>query len=178
MTDDVPWLDASEQRAWRAFLETTIRVQAELERDLRAAGLTHPYYEILVRLSEAPGWTLRMSALAERSVSSRSRLSHAVARLEEQGFVRREECADDRRGQLAVLTDPGFEALVAAAPGHVRTVRRVLLDALTPAQVLALGEISAAVNSYAEGTADPALPGHSGVPAPSQPSPENRAAPG
>ncbi len=144
----VPWLDAGEQRAWRAYLESTIRVQAEIERGLRAEGLTHAYYEILVRLSESPDRALRMSALADCSVSSRSRLSHAVARLEEQGLVRREAAAEDRRGQLCHLTDAGLARLAAAAPGHVRTVRAVLLDALTREQLTALGEISRAVNEH------------------------------
>ncbi len=159
--DETPWLDAGEQAAWRAYLESTIRVQAEIERDLRGVGLTHAYYEILVRLSEAPCRRLRMSALADRSICSRSRLSHAVARLEEQGLVRREDCPDDRRGQLAVLTDDGFAVLETAARAHVRTVRSVLLDALNPAQFRALGEISEAVNRHLDevGGPAPACPG-------------------
>lgn len=146
--DDTPWLDAGEQSVWRGWLESTLRLQSALERDLRRSGLTQAYYEILVRLSEAPRRTLRMSDLAERSLSSRSRLSHAVARLEQQGLVRRDDCPDDRRGQLCVLTDAGFAALQQAAPGHVRAVRRLLLDALTPAQVDALGVTSAAINAH------------------------------
>jgi DNA-binding MarR family transcriptional regulator len=145
---DAPWLDAQEQHAWRAYLESSIRLQAEIERGLRAQGLTHAYYEILVRLSESPNRSLRMSTLADCSVSSRSRLSHAVARLEEQGLVRREAATDDRRGQLCHLTDAGFARLAAAAPEHVRVVRSVLLDALTRDQLLALGEISRAVNDH------------------------------
>jgi DNA-binding MarR family transcriptional regulator len=86
-----------------------------------------------------------MSQLAERSQSSRSRVSHAVARLEEAGWVRRESVPDDRRAALAVLTDEGYAALAAAAPGHVEGVRRHLLDRLTPAQVVALRRISEAI---------------------------------
>jgi DNA-binding MarR family transcriptional regulator len=86
-----------------------------------------------------------MSQLAERSQSSRSRVSHAVARLEEAGWVRRERVPDDRRAALAVLTDKGYAALAAAAPGHVEGVRTHLLDRLTPAQVVALRRISEAV---------------------------------
>ena len=107
--------------------------------------MPHAYYEVLVRLSEAPERRLRMSELADATGSSRSRLSHAVARLEEAGWVRREECPTDRRGQLAVLTDEGFAVLAAAAPGHVEGVRRHLFDRLTPAQVEPLGRISEAV---------------------------------
>jgi DNA-binding MarR family transcriptional regulator len=88
-----------------------------------------------------------MSALADRSMSSRSRLSHAVARLEENGWVRREICPTDRRGQVAVLTDAGFAALAAAAPGHVEGVRTHLLDPLTPEQVTQLAQICAVIGA-------------------------------
>ena len=81
-------------------------------------------------------------------MSSRSRLSHAVSRLEEKGWVRRETCATDRRGQLAVLTDAGFAALAAAAPRHVEGVRTHLFDVLTAEQVGQLGEICAAVTNH------------------------------
>ncbi len=107
--------------------------------------MPHTYYEILVALSEAPGRTLRMNELADACQSSRSRLSHAVSRLEEAGWVRREACPTDKRGALAVMTDEGFAAIEAAAPGHVEGVRRHVFDVLTPAQVDQLGEISAAI---------------------------------
>ena len=140
------WLDEDEQRVWRAFLSATRLLFDRLDRELqRDAGIPHAYYEILVRLSEAPDRTMRMSELAERSMSSRSRVSHAVARLSEAGWVCRRDCPSDRRGQLAVLTDAGMAVLAAAAPGHVRGVRAHLLDLLSPGQVAQLGEISAAV---------------------------------
>ncbi len=137
------WLDEDEQRTWRAFLTATRALMETLDRELqRDAGMPHAYYEILVRLSEAPERRLRMSDLAEATDSSRSRLSHAIARLEAAGWVRREECPTDRRGQLALLTDEGFATLAAAAPGHVEGVRRHLFDALSPAQVDQLRWIS------------------------------------
>jgi DNA-binding MarR family transcriptional regulator len=140
------WLDADEQRTWRAFLCATRRVLEGLDRQLqRDSGLSHAYYEVLVQLSEAPDRTLRMSELADRSLSSRSRLSHAVARLEEAGWIRREACPTDRRGTFATLTDEGFAVLEAAAPGHVEEVRRLLFDPLTPAQVQQLRDICDAV---------------------------------
>ncbi|MEV0397333.1 MarR family winged helix-turn-helix transcriptional regulator [Polymorphospora rubra] len=140
------WLDPDEQRTWRAFLTASRALMETLDRELqRDTGMPHAYYEILVRLSEAPGRRLRMSELADASGSSRSRLSHAVARLEEAGWVRRENCPTDRRGQLAVLTDHGFEVLAAAAPGHVEGVRSHLFDPLTPAQVDQLRRISEAI---------------------------------
>src|SRR5918998_1466072 len=127
------WLNEEEQRTWRAFLHASRALWDTLDRELqRDAGMPHAYYEILVRLSEAPSRMLRMSDLAEATSSSRSRLSHAVARLEEYGWVRREDCPTDRRGQLAVLTDAGFRVLESAAPGHVEGVRTHLFDQLTP----------------------------------------------
>src|SRR3954471_22202081 len=130
------WLDAEEQKAWRAWLYSSMLLQDQLDRELtHETGISHAYYEILVQLSEAPGRALRMSQLADRSLSSRSRLSHAVSRLEERGWVRRQVCESDGRGQLAVLTDDGFEALEAAAPVHVTGVRTHLFDQLSPQQV-------------------------------------------
>lgn len=140
------WLDQDEQRAWRAFLAAVSTVQAGLDAQLQAdAGMPHGYYELLVRLSEAPERALRMSALAEATGSSRSRLSHAVGQLERLGWVRREPCPTDRRGQVAVLTEQGQQALAVAAPGHVEAVRRLLLDRLSPAQLRQLRAISEAV---------------------------------
>jgi DNA-binding MarR family transcriptional regulator len=137
------WLTEDEQQAWRAYLGASRLVFDQLDRELqRDAGMPHAYYEILVRLSEAPDRALRMSALADRSQSSRSRLSHAVSRLEESGWVRRENCPDDKRGQIARLTDAGFAALAAAAPGHVEGVRSHVFDPLTPEQVRHLHTIS------------------------------------
>src|SRR5438270_8201376 len=140
------WLDAEQQKAWRAWLFGSLLLQDRLDRELtHATGISHAYYEILVQLSEAPDRMLRMSELADRSLSSRSRLSHAVSRLEERGWVRREVCRDDGRGQFAVLTDEGFAALEAAAPIHVEGVRSHLFDQLTPEQVAALRGIGEAV---------------------------------
>ena len=136
------WLDEDEQQAWRAWLYSSLLLQDQLDRELtRETGISHAYYEILVQLSEAPRRALRMSQLADRSLSSRSRLSHAVSRLEERGWVRRQVCEEDGRGQLAVLTDDGFAALEAAAPIHVEGVRRHLFDQLTPEQVVAMRDI-------------------------------------
>jgi DNA-binding MarR family transcriptional regulator len=136
------WLDADEQKAWRAWLYSAQLLMDRLDRELtHETGISHAYYEILVALSEAPGRKLRMSELADRCLSSRSRLSHAVSRLEERGWVGRELCPDDGRGQLAVLTDNGFAALAAAAPIHVESVRTHLFDQLSPDQVAAMRDV-------------------------------------
>jgi DNA-binding MarR family transcriptional regulator len=146
------WLSDEEQRTWRLFLQACESVFAATDAQLiRDSGLPHGYYEILVHLSEAPGRALRMTQLARASTYSKSRLSHAVTRLEERGWVQRRDCPTDRRGQIAELTDQGFAALVAAAPGHVEQVRRSLIDVLTPDQIKHLHEISAAIIAAGSG---------------------------
>jgi len=143
------WLNAEEQAVWRAFMESHQMFFELISRELtQASGVPHTYYEVLVRLSEAPGRRLRMSELADRSMSSRSRLSHAVSRLEDSGWVRREACPSDARGAEAVLTDEGFAALEAAAPGHVESIRRHLFDVLTPEQQRQLGEIGRVLGDH------------------------------
>ncbi|RVX46306.1 DNA-binding MarR family transcriptional regulator [Nonomuraea polychroma] len=146
------WLDKDEQQTWRRLLAATQLINEALDRQLqRDANMPHAYYVILVRLSEAPGRAMRMSELAASAQSSQSRLSHAVARLEERGWVRRERSPSDRRGNVAVLTDEGYAALAAAAPGHVEEVRRTLFDVLKPEQVRELDEICSAIVSAADG---------------------------
>jgi DNA-binding MarR family transcriptional regulator len=141
--EETRWLDADEQRAWRAFLQASQMLFERLDRQLqRDAGLSHADYEILVRLSEAEGQRLRMSELASSTLFSRSRLSHAVARLERDGKVRRQSCPSDGRGTFAVLTPEGADALAAAAPAHAGEVRRQVFDQLTPTQVEELRRIS------------------------------------
>ena len=143
MSGEPRWLDDDEQATWRAFLTATHLLMDRLDRELQAGvGMPHAYYEILVRLSEAPGRTLRMSQLADSSLSSRSRLSHAVARLEAAGWVRRRACDEDRRGSFAELTPEGLAKLDEAARGHVEAVRANLFDALTADQQQALRDIS------------------------------------
>ncbi len=145
---DVRWLSAEEQQVWRAFMTAVTKFTDHLDRQLqRDAGMPMAYYEILVALSEAPGRALRMSELASVCHSSRSRLSHAVARLEKEHWVERRACPSDRRGSIAALTDTGFAVLEQAAEGHVTAVREHLFDVLTPAQLRSLAEISRAVDA-------------------------------
>jgi DNA-binding MarR family transcriptional regulator len=140
------WLDADEQRTWRAFVEASQLLFERLDRQLqRDSGLSHSDYEILVRLSESEDGRLRMSELAEHTLFSRSRLSHAVARLERDGMVRRQRCPSDGRGTFAALTPKGRSALADATPGHVEEVRRRVFDRLTPDQAGELREISDAI---------------------------------
>ena len=147
------WLSAEQQKHWRAYLAATVLLQDRLSRELQAAhGLTLGDYEILVRLSEVPGRALRMSQLAEYTLASRSRLSHQVDRLEKADLVRREACEHDRRGANAVLTDHGWDVLVAAAPTHVEGVRTHLVDLLTDREFAALGKACAVVADHLQET--------------------------
>ena len=134
------WLSDGEQRAWRAWIASSQLLLDRLSRDIQEQhGLTMADYEILVRLSESPDHRVRMSELADQTLASRSRLSHQIDRMENRGFVSREQCEDDKRGQFAVLTESGWQTLVAAAPNHVESVRTHLVDVLTPAEFAALG---------------------------------------
>ena len=136
------WLTPDEQAAWRSFIEGSRALVDALDRQLQLdSALPHAYFEVLVPLSEAPNRALRMSELAEQTRSSRSRLSHAVSRLEERGWVKRIDCPTDKRGQLALLTDEGMNVVADAAPGHVAAVRKYLIDRLSAEQVQALREI-------------------------------------
>ncbi|MGW7644967.1 MarR family winged helix-turn-helix transcriptional regulator [Streptomyces bobili] len=136
------WLTAEEQRIWRSYLHATTLLEDHMDRQLqRDAGMPHVYYGLLVKLAESPHRRLRMTELARDAKITRSRLSHAVARLERNGWVRREDCPSDKRGQFAVLTDDGLDVLRNAAPGHVAAVRNALFGRLTPEQQKSLGEI-------------------------------------
>jgi DNA-binding MarR family transcriptional regulator len=155
------WLTPAEQRAWRAYVESSKVLFEALDRQLlHEAELPHAYYQVLVRLSEAENRSMRMSELAACTLSSRSRLSHAVARLEERGWVLRADCETDRRGQIATLTDAGHEVLVAAAPGHVAAVRRFVIDGLTPDQVVQLAEIGETIVRRVTAGDPEQTPGH------------------
>ncbi len=139
---DEPWLTDEQQRVWRSYLALNRALNERIERDMQqAAGMPMAYYLVLAMLSEEPGHTLRMAQLAERAQMSQSRLSHAVARLEQSGWVRRLPAPDDKRGQLAQLTDEGLEQLLQIAPSHAETVRTLMFDPLSGEQLAQLGDI-------------------------------------
>ena len=139
------WLTADQQRVWRSFLTGVARITDRLDADLRPFGLDIGEYEILVHLSESEHRTLRMSDLAERVRQSRSRLTHTIARMESKNLVKRVACPSDRRGVNATLTDVGFDLLLQAAPSHVESVRRALVDRVDPNDFQALGRAMDAV---------------------------------
>lgn len=136
------WLNSAEQYAWRHYLRGSAQLMEKINKDMLADNdLTLNEYEVLVRLSEAPEHNLRMSLLAENLVHSRSRLTHTVSRLEVMGYVERESCADDKRGVNCILTDKGYKKLEKAAPSHVESVRRHIVDVLTPQEFSEWGRI-------------------------------------
>jgi DNA-binding MarR family transcriptional regulator len=138
--ESVHWLTADEQEVWRSFLDVSRLLFEQLGRQLGDdSDMSLPEYEILVQLSEAPRRRLRMSELADRVVSSRSRITHTVGRMQERGLVVREACLDDGRGVECVLTEEGFKVLEAVAPGHVENVRAIMFAPLAPDDVTALG---------------------------------------
>ena len=143
---DSRWLDEEEQHTWRTWLAVAELLPRTLDAQLqRDAGLSHAAYTVLAMLSEAPDRGRRMSDLARVANQSQSRLSHTVARLEERGWVRRVRATDDRRGNVAVLTEAGQDVVRRVAPGHVDAVRDSFFGALTPEQARALGEALGAV---------------------------------
>lgn len=131
MAEDTPWLDDHQQRVWRLWLDVTNGLPALLNKQLaRDTDLSLQDFEVLVSLSEAPDQSMRVVAMADAMHWERSRLSHQLTRMEKRGLVRRESCCADGRGQLVRLSDAGWDAVVAAAPGHADTVRRVIFGGL------------------------------------------------
>ncbi|GAA1596177.1 MarR family transcriptional regulator [Actinomadura kijaniata] len=146
MTSEPRWLDEAEYRAWLGYRRMRLLLDAQVSRDLAAdSGLSMPDYDVLSALSEAPDHRWRLTRLADRMLWSKSRLSRHVARMEQRGLVRREECPDDGRGAAIALTGEGLRAIREAAPDHVGSVRRHFIDLLTPEQVAALAGIAGVV---------------------------------
>ncbi|WP_022903925.1 MarR family winged helix-turn-helix transcriptional regulator [Curtobacterium sp. B8] len=145
-TDDTPWLDRAQLRAWMKLVAVMELLPAALDQQLqRDADLTHFDYMVIAMLSETESRTLRMSALAAATNASLPRLSHVVSRLEKRGLVGRCPSSDDRRATDVRLTDAGWDAIVEAAPQHVRTARAFVIDALTEEQVTQLDGITKAL---------------------------------
>ena len=139
-TQDPRWLSPDELRAWLPLGGLLLKLPAALDAQMqRDSGLSHFEYLVLANLSEAPGRTRRMSALAALANGSLSRLSHVVKRLEARGWVERRACPTDGRYTNAVLTEAGWQKVLASAPGHVEAVRTLVLDALSTAELEQLG---------------------------------------
>lgn len=153
------WLSKSEQDAWRSWLDASRLLISELNRELMEAhGLSTADYEILVQLSENPDQRIRMSELADRTFSSRSRLSHQIDRMEKAGFVQREACSVDARGLWAVLTPRGLAKIVEAAPDHVAGVRKHLVDLLSAEDFAKLGQSCQTVVQHLDSSGQRSFP--------------------
>jgi DNA-binding MarR family transcriptional regulator len=141
--DEPPWLSAQEQDTWLGVATIALQLPGLLEAQLQKdAELGLFDYMVLSWLSMFPQRRLRMGELARLARGSMSRLSNVVKRLEERGFVQRAPDPDNGRYTIAMLTDTGWAKVVDAAPGHIRAVRRYVLDPLTTEQVRALQEVS------------------------------------
>lgn len=147
MTDSsgTRWLDADQQRTWRAFTVAKTLLFDRLDDELRPFGIGINEYEVLVRLSEAPDHRLRMSTLADAMRFSRSRITHTISRMEKAKLVERSAATDDGRGIIAELTDQGYALLVEAAPTHVTGVREHLVDLASDDDFAAMGRVMDAV---------------------------------
>lgn len=142
-TGEPQWLSAEERNAWLALTGLLVRLPGALDNQLeRDSQLSFFEYMVLAMLAEQEDQTLRMSALAELTNGSLSRLSHVVRRLEKQGLVRRETCQEDRRATNAILTTDGRQRVEAAAPGHVRRARELVVDAVEPDDLATLGRVA------------------------------------
>jgi DNA-binding MarR family transcriptional regulator len=142
MNDTTQWLSPAEQHTWRAFIRLHQKLTATLSQDLQARSkLSGPDYEVLVALTDVPEGRLRPQDLAKAIEWEQSRLSHQIARMAKRGLVAREDCAEDGRGVFVAITAAGRKVVEAAAPKHVATVRRLVIDVLTPDELATLGEL-------------------------------------
>ena len=156
--DEPRWLNEPEMRAWRGYRRMRQLLDLEINRDLaRESGLSEPDYDVLSNLSEADGRRGRLVELADRMLWSKSRLSHHITRMEQRGLVTREECPSDGRGAVIVLTDGGLRAIQAAAPGHVESVRRHLIDLLTEEQIDTLATMTQTVLGHLTSLSEPGI---------------------
>ncbi|MEV4360008.1 MarR family winged helix-turn-helix transcriptional regulator [Nonomuraea sp. NPDC004186] len=143
------WLDTAEFRAWIGYRRMRLLLDAEVGRDLLAdSGLSMPDYDVLSALTSSEGHRRRLTELADRMLWSKSRLSRHISRMEQRGLVAREECENDARGAVVVLTPDGLRTIQEAAPLHVESVRRHFIDLLSPGQLDALGTIAESVLAH------------------------------
>lgn len=153
--ETVEWLDPRQERAWRALQFMEMRLESELARQLaRDSSLSYPDYVVLVALTDQAQGRLRSFELGATLGWEQSRLSHHVARMAQRGLVTKERCDEDRRGAHVAVTAKGRAELAAAAPGHVRAVRRLFLDAVSDAQLDAIAAAAEAVLARMDGRSD------------------------
>ena len=151
------WLTAEQELAWRRYRRMRTMLDLELSQDLRRdSGLSDADYDVLTMLSDRPGRALRARELGSRLKWSTSRLSHQIGRMEQRGLVARSATDDDARGAVVALTEEGWQTLLTAAPMHVESVRRNLIDLISPGELRALDRIACKVLDHLQpGAADP-----------------------
>jgi DNA-binding MarR family transcriptional regulator len=149
MNDSTRWLSDDEQRSWRAFVRLHQKLSTRLGADLQThSGLSDADFKVLVALTDVPDGRVRFQDLAKEIDWEQSRLSHQIRRMIKRELVTREECAEDGRGAFVVNTDHGREVIEAAAPKHIVTVRRMVIDALTPEEFAEFSRLSAKLNDH------------------------------
>lgn len=149
--DEPRWLDEREQVAWRGYLQMASRLEAALGRQLQAdSDLSAADFAVLVSLTDRPDGRARVLELARALDWEKSRLSHHLARMQRRGLICRDGCDEDRRGSYVAVTESGRDAVQAAAPAHVATVRRLVFDSLSADDVAALTAISQRVLAQIE----------------------------
>lgn len=154
-TDRRTALTKDELRIWRAYIETAEALRARLSSRLQDdSALSSGDYSVLLALTEAPGRRLRSSELATAVGWERSRLSHHLGRMQQRGLIRREGCAEDNRGAEIVLSTAGAEAFSGATSPHLRAVRELFVDALSPEQLAAAGAVAGALRHHLDQAAD------------------------
>lgn len=147
--DDVRWLTSEERRAWIGYRRMRGLLDLCVARDLADdSGLSEPDYDVLSSLGEAADHRERLGDLAARMLWSKSRLSHHIVRMQRRGLVVKEDCADDGRGAVIVLTDEGRHTIEQAAPAHAESVRRHFIGLLTEEEIVTLGAITERVLTH------------------------------
>jgi DNA-binding MarR family transcriptional regulator len=150
-TGEPRWLDEDEQAAWLALTSVFLTLPAALDAQLQSdSGMSFYEYMVLSMLSHSPEKTLRLRDLAALTNGSLSRVSQVATRLENRGWLKRWPDPADGRTTLASLTTAGRKTLVKAAPGHVETVRRLVLDPLTKAQIRQLRDVNTRIRKAIE----------------------------
>ena len=158
------WLTAPQERAWRRYRRMRTLLDLQIARDLsKDSGLSETDYDVLSTLSEKPEGRWRARDLAAQLLWSTSRLAHHVGRMEQRGLVARQPCPGDARGAIVSLTEQGRAALEQAAPLHVASVRRHIIDLLTPGEIATLDTIAGKVITHLAGQMSTELPQRSGL---------------
>jgi DNA-binding MarR family transcriptional regulator len=156
-TAETRWLEPAEQAAWRAYLEMSGRLSAQLNRELQeSCGVSGAEFAVLVQLSENADGRMRVLELARDLRWEKSRLSHQLGRMQQRGLIERSDCNEDRRGAFVILTARGRATVETAAPRHVESVRRYLFDELSAGQVADFGDVCRSVLGRLDALAGPA----------------------